>query len=83
MRMIAYLQELLYKKLEGSIDILLAGNLRVPITKPILSMPAPSLQGIPSIAFLVARRASGSQSSPFVAEEPLFPPSMLMNFSYP
>ena len=42
-RTIAYLQDLLQKKLEGDIDILLAGNLRVPITKPTLSLPTPSL----------------------------------------
>jgi hypothetical protein len=46
-------------------------------------MPIPSLQGVPSVAFLVAGRASRSQSSPFVAEVSLLPPSMQENFSYP
>jgi hypothetical protein len=59
-RTIAYLQELLHKKLGGNIDILLAGNPGVPITKPSLSTPAPSLQGVPSVAFPVARGATGS-----------------------
>jgi hypothetical protein len=48
-----------------------------------MSTPAPSLQGVPSVAFLVAGGASKSQSSPFVAEESRFPPLMLENFSYP
>jgi hypothetical protein len=62
---------------------LLAGNPGVPITEPSLSTPAPSLQGVPSVAFPVARGATRSQSSPFVSEESLFPPSMPENFSYP
>jgi hypothetical protein len=73
----------LHKKLIGDIDILLAGNPGVSITEPTLSTPAPSLQGIPSVAFFVAGGSFGSQSSPFVAEESLFPPSMPKNFSYP
>jgi hypothetical protein len=73
----------LHKKLKGDIDVLLARNLRVPITEPTLSMPAPSLQGVPSIAFSITGGASGLQSFPFVAEESLFPPSMPENFSYP
>jgi hypothetical protein len=81
-RTIAYLQELLHKKLGGDIDVLLAGNLGVSITEPTLSTPAPSLQGVPSVAFPVAGGASGSQSSPFVAKESRFPPSMPENFSY-
>jgi hypothetical protein len=80
---IAYLQEILHKKLGGDIDVLLVGNLGVPITEPILSTPIPSLQGVPSVAFPVAGGAFGSQSSPFVAKESLFPPSMPENFSYP
>jgi hypothetical protein len=82
-RTIAYLQELLHKKLGGDIDVLLVGNPGVPITEPSLSTPVPSLQGVPSVAFPVARGATGSQSSPFVSEESLFPPSMPENFSYP
>jgi hypothetical protein len=82
-RTIAYLQELLHKKLGGDIDVLLAGNPGVPITEPSLSMPAPSLQGVPFVAFPVARGAIGSQSSPFVSEESLFPPLMPEKFSYP
>jgi hypothetical protein len=62
---------------------LLAGNLGVPIIESTMSTPAPSLQGVPSVAFLVAGGASKSQSSPFVAEESRFPPLMLENFSYP
>ena len=42
-RTIAYLHELLHKKLIGDIDVLLAGNHRVPITEPTLSTPAPLL----------------------------------------
>jgi hypothetical protein len=61
---------------------LLAGNLEVPITNPTLSIPTPSLQGVPSVAFPVAGGASGSQSSPFIAES-LFPPLMPESFSYP
>jgi hypothetical protein len=45
---IAYLQELLHKKLGGNIDVLLAGNPGVPIIEPSLSTPAPSLQGVPT-----------------------------------
>jgi hypothetical protein len=82
-RTIAYLQELLHKKLGGDIDVLLGGNLGVPITEPTLSAPAPSLQGVPCVAFPIAGGASGSQSSPFVAEESLFPLSMPENFNYP
>jgi hypothetical protein len=82
-RAIAYLQELLHKKLGGDIDVLLAGNPGVPITEPFLFTPAPSLQGVPSVAFSVARGATGSQSFPFVSKESLFPPSMPENFSYP
>jgi hypothetical protein len=82
-RTIAYLQELLHEKLGGNIDVLLAGNPGVPITEPSLSTPAPSIQGVPSVAFPVARGATGSQSSPFVYEESLFPTSMPENFSYP
>jgi hypothetical protein len=81
--MIAYLQELLHKKLGGNIDVLFAGNPGVPITEPSLSTPATLLQGVPSVAFPVARGATGSQSSPFVSEEFLFPTSMPENFSYP
>jgi hypothetical protein len=81
--MIAYLQELLHKKLGGNIDVLFAGNPGVPITEPSLSTPATLLQGVPSVAFPVARGATGSQSSPFVSEESLFPTSMPENFSYP
>jgi hypothetical protein len=66
-RTIAYLQELLHKKLGGNINVLLVGNPGVPITEPSLSMPAPSLQGVPSVAFHVVRGATGSQSSPFVS----------------
>jgi hypothetical protein len=62
---------------------LLAGNLGVSITKPTLSMPAPSLQGVPSFAFPIVGGSSGSQSSPFIAEESLFLLSMPENFSYP
>ena len=80
---IAYLQELLQKQLGGNIDVLLLGNLKVPINEPTLFMPAPSIPRIPSIAFLVARGAFGSLSSPFVGSESLFPPKMLENFSYP
>jgi hypothetical protein len=80
---IAYLQELLHKKLGGNIDVLLAGNPGVPITEPSLSTPAPSLQGVPSVAFPVARGAIGSPSSPFDSKESLFPTSMPENFSYP
>jgi hypothetical protein len=82
-RTIAYLQELLQKKLGADIDVLLVGNPGVPITKPSLSTPAPSLQGVPSLAFHVVRGATRSQSSPFVSEESLFPPLMPENFSYP
>jgi hypothetical protein len=82
-RTIACLQELLHKKLGGDIDVLLAGNPGVPITEPSLSTPAPLLQGVPSVAFPVARGTTGSQSSPFVSEESLFPPSMQENFNYP
>ena len=79
---IAYLQALLHKKLEGNIDVLFAGNLGVPITKPTLSILAPLLQRVPSVAFPIAEGASRSQSSPFVAEESLYPLLMLENFSY-
>jgi hypothetical protein len=65
------MQELLYKKLGGDIDVLLAGNLEVPITEPTLSTPAPSLQGVPSVAFPVVGGASRLQSSPFVAKKSL------------
>jgi hypothetical protein len=82
-RTIAYLHQLLYKKLGGDIDSLLAGNLEVPVGEPTLSTPVPSLEGVPSVAFPIAGGASGSQSSPLVAEESLFPPSMPENFSYP
>ena len=77
-----YLQELLHEKLGGNIDVLFAGNPRVSITKLTLSTLTPLLQGIPSVAFLVAGGAFGSQSSPFNVEESLFPPSMPNNFSY-
>jgi hypothetical protein len=82
-RMIAYLQQLLHKKLGGDIDSLLAGNLEVPVGEPTLSMPTPSLEGVPSVAFPIVGGAFGSQLSPLVAEESLFPPPMLENFSYP
>ena len=59
-RTIAYLQEFLHKKLGGDIDVSLVGNLRVPIIEPTLSTPAPLLQGIPSVAFPIARGASRS-----------------------
>jgi hypothetical protein len=48
-----------------------------------MSTPTPSLQGVLSVAFPVAGGASRSQSSSFVAEESIFPPLMLENFSYP
>jgi hypothetical protein len=68
----------------GSInDSLLVGNPQVPFRDPYLSTPAPSLQGVPSVAFLFARGASGSQSTPFASGESLFLPSLLENFSYP
>ena len=57
-RAIAYLRNLLYKKLGGNIDVLLASNLRVPITEPTLSMPALSLQEVLSIAFSIVGGAS-------------------------
>ena len=79
---IAYLQQFLHKKLGGDNDSLLVGNLQVPIRDPSLSILAPSLQGIPSIAFLFAGRASGSQSTPFAFGEFLFPSLLLENFSY-
>jgi hypothetical protein len=82
-RTIAYLQELLQNKLGANIDVLLARNPGVPITEPSLSTPAPSLQGIPSLAFPAARGATTLQSSPFVSGESPFPPSMPENFSYP
>jgi hypothetical protein len=82
-RTIAYLQDLMQKKLGGDIDVLLARNPGVPITEPSLSTPTPSLQGVPSLAFPIARGATRSQSFPFVSEESLFPPSMQENFSYP
>jgi hypothetical protein len=71
------------EKLALQHDVLLGGNLGVPITEPTLSAPAPSLQGVPCVAFPIAGGASGSQSSPFVAEESLFPLSMPENFNYP
>jgi hypothetical protein len=71
-RTIAYLQQLLHKKLGGDIDSLLVGNLKVPVGEPTLSTSAPSLEGVPSVAFPVAGGASGSQFSPLVAEESLF-----------
>jgi hypothetical protein len=51
---IAYLQQLLHTKLGGDIDSLLAGNLEVPVGEPTLSTLAPSLEGVPSVAFPVA-----------------------------
>ena len=62
---------------------MLASNLGVPITKPTMFTPTPSLLGVPSIAFYVVGGACRSQSSPFVVEESLFPPLMPENFSYP
>jgi hypothetical protein len=82
-RTIAYLQQLLHKDLGKDIDSLLAGNLEVPVGEPTLSMPAPSLEGVPSVAFPVAGGASRSQSSPLGPKEFLFPPPMPENFSYP
>ena len=82
-RTIAYLWELLQKKLGGNIDVLLPGNLGVPISKPTLSTLAPSLLGVPSVAFPIVGGASGSQSSPFGTNKSLFPLSMPKNFSYP
>jgi hypothetical protein len=61
----------------------LVGNLKVPITKPTLYTPSPSLQGVRSVAFPVAIGASGSQLSSFVVEESLFPLLMPESFSYP
>ena len=46
-------------------------------------MPAPSLPGVPSIAFLVVRGASGSLSSSVIALEFLFPQKMQDDSSYP
>ena len=79
---IAYLQELLQRKLGSNIDVLLPINLGVPITETTLSTPAPLLPGVPSVVFLVVGGASRSQSSPFVVEESLFPLLMSKNFSY-
>jgi hypothetical protein len=71
-RTIAYLQQLLHKKLGGDIDSLLAGNLEVPITEPTLCTPSPSLQGVPSVAFPVAIGASGSCRLPSLLRSPYF-----------
>ena len=73
---IAYLQELLQKQLGGNIDVLLPGNLKVPVSEPILSMPVPLLLGVPFVAFPAAGGASGSLSSSIVASESLFPQKM-------
>jgi hypothetical protein len=80
---IAYLQQLLHKKIRRDIDSLLAGNLEVPVEEPTLSTPVPSLEGVPSVTFPVAGGASRSQSSPLGPEESLFPPPMPENFSFP
>ena len=71
-RTIAYLQELLQKQLEGNIDVLLPGNLRVLISEPTLSTPTPSLPRVPSVAFPIVGRASRLVLSPFVALESFF-----------
>jgi hypothetical protein len=78
-----YYRTLFQRKLGGDIDSLLAGNPKVPFSEPSLSTPAPSLQGVPSIAFPLAGGASGSQSSFFVYEDSLFWPSIAESFSYP
>ena len=62
---------------------MLPGNLGVPISELTLSMPVPLLPRVPSVAFPVAGRAFGLQSSIFIVEESLFPLLMLENFSYP
>ena len=53
------------------------------MSEPILSTPAPSLPGVPSVTFPVVGGASRSLLSPFIALESLFPQKMLKNFSYP
>ena len=62
---------------------MLAGNLEVLVREPTLSTPAPLLEGIPSVAFLIAGGASRLQSSLLVAKESLFPLLMPKNFNYP
>jgi hypothetical protein len=59
-RTISLLSQLIQKYLRGDIDSLLTGNFEVPFTEPSLSIPAPSLQGILSVAFLLVGGASGS-----------------------
>jgi hypothetical protein len=62
---------------------LLVDNSKVPFRDSSLSTPAPSFQGVPSVAFLLAGGASGSQSFPFASRKSLFLPSLLEFFSYP
>ena len=46
-------------------------------------MPAPSLQGIPSVVFPIVGGASRLQTSPFGIDESIFSLLMPENFSYP
>ena len=62
---------------------MLPDNLGIPVSEPILSMPAPSLPGVPSVAFPDVDGASGLLSSSVVASESPFPQKMQDNSSYP
>jgi hypothetical protein len=62
---------------------LLASNVQVPGPLPSAGTPAPTVQGVPSPAFVLPEEAFGSQSTPLVPDESIYGPSIPDSLSYP
>jgi hypothetical protein len=62
---------------------LLAGNVQVPGPLPSAGTPAPTVQGVPSLAFVLPQGASISQSAPLIPIESIYGPSIMDSMSYP
>jgi hypothetical protein len=80
---VALLKQLFERQYRGDIQALLAGNVQVLGPHPPAGTPAPTVTGVPSLAFVLMQGVSGSQPPPLVPDESMYGPSILDNLSYP
>jgi hypothetical protein len=80
---VSLLKQLFERQYGGNIQALLAGNVQVPGTHPPAGTPAPTVIGVPSLAFVFPHGVSGSQPPPLVPDETMYGPSIPDNLSYP
>jgi hypothetical protein len=80
---VALLKQLFERQYGGDIQALLAGNLQVPGPHPPAGIPAPTVPGVPSPAFVFPHGVFGSQPPPLIPDESMYGPSIPDNLSYP